>query len=45
MSTNRKRSRSDDGFIVQQSKYFVNQKLVDTHDNEKMQNVYGNYTY
>lgn len=39
----RKRLRSDEETFTLQTKYFVNQKLVDESDEKLMKNVYGKF--
>lgn len=41
MSKSRKRLRSEEDNFTLQSKYFINQKLVDESNGNLMKNVYG----
>lgn len=41
MTENRKRTRSSEDFVGLQTKYFVNQQLVEKSDKMLMQKVYG----
>lgn len=41
MSGSRKRRRSDEGDFGLQTKYFVNQQLIDKSNKERMEKVYG----
>lgn len=41
MNQTRKRLRSEEETFSLQTKYFVNQKLVDESDGKLMKNVYG----
>lgn len=36
-----KRQRSDGNEIIMQSKYFVNEQIVNSHDENKMKKIYG----
>lgn len=42
---NRKRNRSVEEVFRPQSKYFVDQRMVDSLDQKYMKKIFGKYTY